>query len=281
MSAAGPADDAGDLFAQVFALLTPERLLHDPRATGEGVRVCIVDSGVDRAFLEERFRGQGLELWPIEGGIFAADQSEPLPYRGQQSAPHGTSVAEILLTLAPRVRLFSADVFGPAGAPEMDTLLRALHWAIHVWRCHIINLSLGIPEHRLAQVQRRYQFLRAIEEAYYRDILVVAAAHNEHPLTRSFPAMFAPSLLSVDKQTFADPLEFAYELRAQIEFQAHARARVGPFANEPATSWAAPHLAGIAARLLSHRPGLKPFELKTLLYWLGQHYRQRRQAEKQ
>ena len=43
----------------------------------------------------------------------------------------------------------------------------------------------------------------------------------------------------------------------------------GPFAAEPATSWAAPHLAGIAARLLSLRPGLKPFEVKTLLYWMS------------
>ena len=37
---------------------------------------------------------------------------------------------------------------------------------------------------------------------------------------------------------------------------------------EPATSWAAPHLTGIAARLLSLRPTLKPFEVKTLLYWM-------------
>ena len=40
---------------------------------------------------------------------------------------------------------------------------------------------------------------------------MVAAAHNEHPLTRSYPAAFAPPLLSVDKRLFADPLEFAYQ----------------------------------------------------------------------
>jgi subtilisin len=28
-------------------------------------------------------------------------------------------------------------------------------------------------------------------------------------------------------------------------------------------------LAGIAARLLSLRPGLKPFEIKALLYWMS------------
>ncbi|HMC89300.1 MAG TPA: S8/S53 family peptidase, partial [Gemmataceae bacterium] len=106
----------------------------------------------------------------------------------------------------------------------------------------------------------------------YKDVLIFAAAHNEHPLIHSYPAMFAPALVSVDKSTFADPLQFAYNLREQIEFQAHGRGHLGPFANEPATSWAAPHLAGIAARILSLRPDLKPFELKTILYWLSKHF---------
>jgi hypothetical protein len=76
-------------------------------------------------------------------------------------------------------------------------------------------------------------------------------------------------LVSVDKKVFADPLQFSYELREQVEFQAHSRGYLGPFALEPATSWAAPHLAGIAARMLSLRPDLKPFEIKTLLYWMS------------
>ena len=148
--------------------------------------------------------------------------------------------------------------------------MRALHWAIDVWKCKVVNLSLGVPEQRLQQVPRRYQFLRAIEEAYYKDVLIFAAAHNEHPLTRSYPAAFAPPLMSVDKHLFDDPLQFAYQLREQVEFQAHGQGYLGPFAQEPATSWAAPHLAGIAARILSLRPELKPFEIKTILYWMFQ-----------
>jgi hypothetical protein len=259
-----------DVFDELLALLTPERLLRDPRATGEGVTVCVIDSGVERALLEERFQRRGQAIHPIQGGVFTADRAEPAPYEGRQSTPHGTTVADIILTLAPRVRLFSADVFGPRGSCEVDMVLRALHWAVHVWKCKVINLSLGVPEHRLQQVQRRHQLLRAVEEAYYKDVVVFAAAANDHPLTRSYPAAFAPPLLSVDKQLFDDPLQFAYELREPTEFVAHGRGYLGPFANEPATSWAAPHLAGIAARLLSLRPGLKPFEVKTLLYWMCQ-----------
>src|SRR5437588_6211178 len=226
-----------DVFDQVFSLLTPERLLRDPRATGEGVTVCVLDSGVERAILEERHRARGHRLEPIEGGVFLASQEAPLPYTGHQSTPHGTTVADILLTVAPRVRLYSADVFGPQGSCEVEVVLRALHWAINVWKCKVINLSLGVAENRLQQLPRRQQLQRAIEEGYYKDVLIFAAAHNEHPLTRSYPAVFAPPLLSVDKGTFDDPYQFSYVLREHIEFQAYSRGYLGPFAAEPATSW--------------------------------------------
>jgi subtilisin family serine protease len=257
-----------DVFADLFARLTPQRLLQHPRATGEGVTVCVVDSGVERSLLVEKFRRMGQALHPIEGGVFTTDRPDPLPYEGHQSTPHGTTVADILLTLAPRIRLYSADVFGPRGTTEVEVVIRALRWAMDVWRCKIINLSLGVPEQRLQSLPKRLQLQRTIEEAYYKDVIVVAAAHNEHPLARSYPAAFAPPLVSVDKGSFADPLEFAYHLSAPIEFQAQGRGYVGPFAAEPATSWAAPHLAAIAARILSLRPSLKPFEIKTILYWL-------------
>ena len=254
-----------DVFDEIFSLITPERLLHDPRASGEGVAVCLIDSGVERTVLEAKF-GAGMKR--IEGAIFMADRPQPLPYEGKQSTPHGTTVADILLTQAPAVQLYSADVFGPSGTCEVETVIKALHWAYDVWKCKIVNLSLGVTEQKLQQLPKRQQLQRVIEEGYFKDVLIVAAAHNDHPFTRSYPAMFAPPILSVDKGLFENPLDFAYEPRDQIEFQAHGRGYLGPFAMEPATSWAAPHLSGIAARLLSLRPGLKPFEVKTLLYWL-------------
>jgi hypothetical protein len=260
----------GDVFDELFRLVTPERLLRDPRATGEGVSLCVIDSGVERSLLEEKYRARGQEIHRIEGGVFVAGKAEPLPYEGHQSTPHGTTVADVVLTLAPRVHLYSADVFGPQGSCEVEVVIAALRWAVDVWRCKVVNLSLGVAESRLTQLPRRHQLLRAVEDAYFKDVIVFAAAHNEHPLTRSYPAAFAPPLISVDKQLFADPLGFAYRLHDQVEFEAHGRGYLGPFAAEPATSWAAPHLAGIAARLLSLRPTLKPFEVKTILYWLFQ-----------
>lgn len=252
------------VFDDIFQLLSPERLLRDPRATGAGVSIGMIDAGAEQSVLRAKHPKMNL----IQGAIFRNDITEPLPYTGHQSSPHGTTVADILLTLAPEIQLYSADVFGPTGTSEVDTVIRAIRYAIDVWKCKVINLSLGVPEAKLQQPAKRYQLQRAIEDAYFRDVLIFAAAHNEHPLTRSYPAAFAPPLISVDKGIFNDPLDFAYTLRETVEFQAHGRAYLGPFSREPATSWATPHLTAIAARLLSLRPSMKPFEIKTLLYWM-------------
>ena len=260
---------AGDMFEEAIALFTPERLLANPRASGEGVRVALIDTGVERKVLEARCRARGTELYPLEGALFLHGRADPLPYEGHQSSPHGTTVADIILTLAPRVQLFSADVFGPAANSDIETLIRSLRYAMDVWDCKVINLSLGVSEEKLQAVQQRRQLYRAIEDAYFRGIIVVAAGHNDHPLVRSYPALFAPPLLSVNKSLFEDPLTLEYALDEHVEFLAHGRGYLGPFAQEPATSWAAPHLTGIVARLLTLRPSLKLFEVKTILYWLS------------
>src|SRR5262249_12394842 len=93
-----PANDRTG-FDEVLALLTPDRLLRDPRATGEGVALCVIDSGVERALLEQKHEARGQEIHPIEGAVFCTAQAEPLPYEGRQSTPHGTTVADIVLTL--------------------------------------------------------------------------------------------------------------------------------------------------------------------------------------
>ena len=256
-------------FDDLLALFAPRRWLRDPRATGEGIRVAVIDSGIERGVLEDRFAQRGQTIAPIEGAVFRANSPAPLPYDGHQSSPHGTTVADIILSLAPKATLYSADVFGPQGSCEVETVIAGLRHAMDVWNVKVVNLSLGVPEHKLQLLPKRNQLLRAIEEAYYRDVLVFAAAHNDHPVTKSYPAAFGPPLISVDKALFDDPLQFAYALRDQVEFQAHSRGYFGPFSREPATSWATPHLAGIASRLLSLRPNLKPFEVKTILYWMG------------
>src|SRR5215831_15495575 len=66
---AQPPPGGRTIFDEVLSLLTPDRLLRDPRATGEGVSVCVIDSGVERELLEQKFRGRGHAIHRIEGGV--------------------------------------------------------------------------------------------------------------------------------------------------------------------------------------------------------------------
>src|SRR5262245_16783635 len=112
------------IFDEIFSRLTPDSIFRDSRATGAGVSVAVIDSGVERAVLEDKFRSTGSLILPIEGAMFRPI-GDPLPYTGHQSSPHGTTVADIILTLAPGVKLYSADVFGPAGTCEVETVIAA------------------------------------------------------------------------------------------------------------------------------------------------------------
>jgi subtilisin len=239
--------------ADALAAITPNNVLLHPRATGAGVRIAVLDTGIDSSIVPTRasvrFPGAVLNSAP--------------------SGPHGTTVAHILSTLAPQAELYSADVFAPGLGGDVEAVVAAIRHAMDVWNVKIINLSLGIPEAKLGPAGQRQKLLRAVEEAYFRDVLVFAAANNEHPFVKSYPAVDSPPLFSVDKEDFPDGLHFAYALRERIEFAAPSRGYVGPFAKEPATSWATPHLAGVAARIVSLKPDCKPFEMKALLYWLS------------
>ena len=88
------------VFDELLNLLKPDRLLKDARATGEGVAVAVVDSGIDRALLEEKHRAPR-----ITGALFRGAKPEVLPDTGQPSSPHGSTVADIILTIAPRATL--------------------------------------------------------------------------------------------------------------------------------------------------------------------------------
>jgi subtilisin len=241
------------------------RVLNDPSATGEGVKVAIIDTGIHRSIITQRWPDAKL----IPGVVFEAGSSQPIEDDGLHSAPHGTTVADIVLRLAPQARLYSADVFGKRGESDLDRLIAAIRYSLDVWQVQIIQLSVGIAEHQLIQTAKRLQLQRLIEEAYFKDVLVVSATHNDHPLQRSYPSSFGPLLYAVDKSLFTDPTELKYLLNEPAEFVAHSRGYLGPFAREPATSWAAPHLSGFVARLLSRWPKLKPFEVKSILYWMS------------
>ncbi len=247
-------------------------LIENPLADGSNVNIALIDTGVNAVKLQRKFDGKGVNFKPIIHALFKPDGIVDYSSTGSPLLPHGTVVADILLTHAPQAQIYSANVFDLRSFTELDRLLHAIHVAIHDWKCKVINLSLGLPEERLQQPWRRLQFLNALEDAYRNDVLVFAAGHNDHPLGRSFPAVFESSLFSVNKKLLEGMLKFKYFPDAGLEFLGHGHADLAPFGSDLATSWATAHLAGTAAKIVSLYPKIKPFEMKSILYWVSREW---------
>ena len=224
-------------------------LLGNPLADGSGVNIALIDTGVNVTKLQRKFDGKGVKFKPITNALFKPNGVIDYSSIAPPVLPHGTVVADILLNHAPQAQLYSANVFEFRSFTELDLLLHAIHVAIHDWKCKVINLSLGLPEERLQQPWRRLQFLNALEDAYRNDVLVFAAGNNDHPLTRSFPAVFESSLFSVNKKLLDGMLKFKYFPQAGLEFLGHGYADLAPIGSDLETSWATAHLSGTAAKI--------------------------------
>ena len=109
------------VFDEIFALLTPARIFEDSRATGEGVSLAVIDSGVERSVLEDKFATASTPIYPIDGAVFRPS-GPPQEYTGHQSSPHGTTVADIILTLAPLSTQESPPSFPTGGITFSPTL---------------------------------------------------------------------------------------------------------------------------------------------------------------
>jgi subtilisin family serine protease len=219
---------------------------------GEGVRVCIVDSGID---------GEHPLVRPVESAVTpVGDHLEP-DERGDANG-HGTACAGIIRSIAPDCQIASARVLGPDVAGTGRDLLSGLRWAI-AQGYHVINLSLSTT---------RRAFLEQLHEladwAYFRGSVIVSAAHNL-PVD-SWPWRFA-SVVSVAGHTGQDPLEFHVNPSPPVEFLARGvNVDVpwpgGGMLRVSGNSFAAPHMVGICALILGKHPHMTPAQLKSVLY---------------
>jgi len=225
-------------------------------ATGAGVRVCIVDSGVDPA---HRWVG------PIQGAVAVRDDGDGglavVDDDEGDAFGHGTACAAIVRQIAPDCELHSMRVLGGELTGTGGVLVHGLGWAIDQG-FEIINLSLSTTKSRFADELRSLA-----DRAYFRGSTIVASAHNMP--VESFPWRFS-SVLSVGSHAGSDPLEYYINPSPPVEFVApgvdlELAWLNGSTIRATGNSFATPHMSGIAARVLSKHPGLRPFELKTAL----------------
>jgi subtilisin family serine protease len=225
-------------------------------STGAGVRVCILDSGVDTSH-------------PLVGGVdgavaVVADEegtTAVVPDEEGDQAGHGTACAGIVRALAPQASLHSVRVLGAGFRGSAGILLEGLRWAVEQ-DFEVINMSLSTTKREFAALLHELA-----DTAYFRRTVLVASAHNMP--VESFPWRFS-SVVSVGSHELPDPFAFFYNPNPPVEFFARGVdvevAWVGGGTlRSTGNSFATPHMSAICALVLAKHPGLTPFQLKSIL----------------
>lgn len=226
-------------------------------ADGSGVTVAIVDSGIERghpAIGDRLVASVRVELAGDQPRV--VDDADGLDVFG-----HGTACAGIVHGIAPGADLVSVKVLGPDLRGRGAALAAGLEWAIEHGTT-VANLSLSSKTDQLFGL-----FHELTDRAYFARLLLVSAASNVPGA--SYPSLFS-SVVSVAAHDVPDPWVYFYNPAPPVEFGAHGvDVRVawndGGTTVATGNSFAAPHIAGIAALIRSKHPELTPFELKSLL----------------
>jgi subtilisin family serine protease len=227
---------------------------------GAGVKVAVIDSGIDASHPAIGRPPSGyVTVQRTAGGL----TYDPAPH--DDAYGHGTACAGIIRAIAPECELYSVKVLGTSLTGEGAVFAAGLRWAIENGM-DICNLSLGTTKRDF------YAVLHELADvAYFRNVMLVTAANNL-PVP-SFPSIFA-SVISVAALDLPDP--FSYYINPEPPAELCARGidvRVpwlgGEYITATGNSFAAPQIAGLAARVLGKHPGLTPFQLKSILWALA------------
>jgi subtilisin len=226
-------------------------------ADGSGIRVAIVDSGVERE--HPAVGGRLVESVRVE---LEGDEARVLPDPdGIDVVGHGTACAGIIHALAPLAELISVRVLGPENRGKGVVFATGLEWAIEQG-ASVVNLSLSSKSDALYGL-----FHQLADEAYFANVLLVSAANNVPG--PSYPSLFS-SVVSVAAHDAADPWTYFYNPHPPVEFGAYGLDvpvawKDGSRIVATGNSFAAPHIAGIATLIRSKHPGVTPFEVKAIL----------------
>lgn len=228
---------------------------------GEGVRVAIVDSGIEAGH-------PALGDCVRPGVIVEWKEAEEIPVEIKTDTEqvdlcgHGTACAGIIHSLAPEAELYSVRVLAKDMTAKAIQFAEGLRWAIEN-EMHIINLSLST-----SKAEYYARFHRIADDAYFKNILLVSAANNL-PVP-SYPSLYS-SVVSVAAHEEDDPFRYYYNPEPPVEFGApgidvKVAWKDQSYCSITGNSFAAPHIAGIAALIRAKHPELTPFQVKTVLF---------------
>ncbi|MDO8473254.1 MAG: S8 family peptidase [Dehalococcoidia bacterium] len=237
---------------------------------GSGVKVAIIDTGIDLAHPDLSAN--------IAGGynVITAGATPP-----QDDNGHGTHVAGIIaasdntlgvIGVAPQASLYAVKVLDRTGSGYYSDIVTGLQWAV-TNHMQVVNMSLGGSMDDPA-------LHAAVIAANNAGIVIVAAAGNSGPTPNSvgYPGAY-PEVIAVSAVDSTNTVAYFSSNGPQVQLAApgvavlstYWSAGTSTYATLSGTSMATPHVAGIAALVINsgvrdtNGDGLINDEVKTRL----------------
>ncbi len=200
---------------------------------GEPTLVAILDTGIDADNEELGDRVVG------EVNFTESPTSDDL-------YGHGTHMAGTVAAIAPNCRLLNVKVADDRGRCQASAVARGIDWAVN-HGAQVINLSLC--------TEASPDLEKAIDYAWSRGAVVVAAAGNEGGSSAAYPAYYA-GCLAVAATNEGDSLAVLSNHGDGVDvaapgFKIYSALPDDQYGYETGTSPAAAHVSGVAALVFS------------------------------
>ncbi len=217
-----------------------------PVTQGAGVKVAIIDTGVDVTHPDLKAS--------IAGGFNAVDSSKPNDFADDQG--HGTHVAGTIAGrgitggvagVAPQARLYAVKVLDRFGNGSFSEIIAGLEWAVQN-HMDVANMSLGADE-------GSDPLLREVQAATKAGLVIIAAAGNANGGPMSFPGAY-PETIAVSASDEQDKLASYSSVGDNVGFIAPGSNILssilgGKYGELSGTSMATPHVTGLSALAIS------------------------------
>ena len=221
---------------------------HSVGLKGKGIKVCVIDTGVDYTHpdLTERYKG---------GYDFINNDTNPMDDHRHGTHCAGTVCATDndfgVVGVAPEVDLYACKVLNSKGKGSSADVAAGIDWATEN-DMDIISMSLGGSGDELEKI--------ACEAAWEAGLVIVAAAGNSGPGTANnhYPAAY-PECISVGATDQNDQIANFSSTGSTVEVSApgvdvKSTKLGGDYLSLSGTSMATPHVAGVAALLMQMMP---------------------------
>ena len=249
---------------QVYA---PARLA--PLATGKGIRVAVIDSGVDATYpqLEGQVARGADFLHSDDNGqqdcvghgteVASLIAARPAPDTGFQGLAPGAVIVPIRISEQQEI---DGKAVGDRGTPRQ--FAEAIRWAVDQGGARVINLSLVMTD-------KNTEVEQAVEHAIDAGVVVVAAAGNHgtvqdgnpDPFPADYPGVIGVGAVGLDSVRADFSQHGSYVDLAAFGKDVTVANRGGGHRPDQGTSFSAPYVSATVALILQRFPQLTPAQV--------------------